>query len=83
MIRRTVRIAGSRPERSRAEVVVFGKQGVAAGGGGDALAFGADDVPVIPGKGHDVADIVAACGKGRRAHARHQPHQQAQAEQRG
>ena len=83
VIRRTVRTFGSRPERSRAEVIVFRKQGVAAGGGFYAIAFGADDVPVMPGKGHSVADIVAACGKSRRAHARHQPHQQAQAEQRG
>ena len=83
MIRRTVLLIGSRPERGRAEVIVFRKQGVAALRGGDALAFGADDIPVIPGKGHDVANIVVACGKSRRAHARHQPHQQAQAEQRG
>ena len=83
MIRRTVLLIGSRPERSIAKVIVFGKQGVAARRGGDALGLGADDVPLIPGKLHRVANIVVACGKSRGAHARHQPHQQAQAEQRG
>ena len=56
MVCRTVLIIGPRPKRGGVEVVVFGKQGVAALRGGDAADSGADDVPLIPGKAHRVAE---------------------------
>ena len=82
VICRAILTISSHSEGGGAKVVAFGKEGIAARRGGDALARGADDVPLMPGKGHRLAD-----GGPRRlgggAHAWYQPDEQAQGQQGG